>query len=157
MAIERFPGSAAAPASATHHPLRPVGQPVIPSVSQPSAPEASVCGNLPSLRKPAMVGLKIKINPQNMGPETPDTEKNELSASIYIKCGDSIDLPESGWGLCRVAAGRGSERGHFRSHSILNQDPGDPAVCRLQKFARLHIWDSGLGCSLGFRGFSEKY
>ena len=93
-----------------------------------------------------MVGLKIKINPQNMGPETPDTEKNELSASIYIKCGD-----------CRVAAGRGSERGHFRSHSILNQDPGDPAVCRLQKFARLHIWDSGLGCSLGFRGFSEKY
>lgn len=78
-----------------------------------------------------MVGLKIKINPQNIGPKTPDTEKNELSVSIYIKCRDSIDLPESGWGLCRVAAGRGSERGRFRSHSILNQDPGDPAVYRL--------------------------
>lgn len=41
-----------------------------------------------------MVGLKIKITPQNMGPKTPDTEKNALSASIYIKCGDdsSVDL-----------------------------------------------------------------
>lgn len=119
-----------------HHPLiiprsQLVGQLVIPSVSQLLAPKGSVCGNLPSLRKPAVVGLKIKINLQNMGPETPDTEKNELSASIFIKCGDSIDLPESGWGLCGVAAGGGSDRGRFRSHSILNQDPGDPAVERL--------------------------
>lgn len=78
-----------------------------------------------------MEALKIKINPQNMGPKTPDTEKNELSASIYIKCRDSIDLPQSGWGLCGVTAGRGSERGRFRSHSILKQDPRDPAVYRL--------------------------
>lgn len=40
-----------------------------------------------------MVGPKIKINPQNAGPKTPDTGKNELSASVYIKCRDSIDLP----------------------------------------------------------------
>lgn len=124
--------SAASSAPAIHPLIVPQGQLVVWSfpVSR-QHPEGLFVGTLPSRRKPALVGLKIKINPQNMGPETPDTEKNALSASIYIKCGDSIDLTESGWGLCGVAARRGSGRGHFRSHSILNQDPGDPAVYSL--------------------------
>lgn len=78
-----------------------------------------------------MVGPKIKINLPNAGPKTPDTEKNELSASVYIKCRDSIDLPAGSQAGVSVAAGRGSERGRLRSRSILNQDPGDPAVYRL--------------------------
>lgn len=36
-----------------HHPLKPVGQPVSPSISQLSAPKGSVCGNLPSLGEPS--------------------------------------------------------------------------------------------------------
>lgn len=59
-----------------------------------------------------MVGLKIKINPQNMGPETPDTEKNALSASIYIKCGDSIDP------RVRLGSLRGGSREGLRERAL---------------------------------------
>lgn len=59
-----------------------------------------------------MVGPKIKINPQNAGPKTPDMEKNELSASVYIKCRDSIDLPG-----VRLGSPRGGSREGFRERA----------------------------------------
>lgn len=86
-------------------------------------------GIFPSLRKTVLVGSEIKINLQAAGPEKPDTDKNVLYDSIYIKCKNR----QTGWMLREASMGasfRGWDRqwgggGHIPGLSL---DASDTSV-----------------------------
>lgn len=83
----------------------PIGSPGRHSAGGPHPGDLLI---FPSLRKTALVGSEIKINLQNVGP---DTKENRLYDSIYIKCRNrqiwSMLQKPGWWGRCGVVVGRG--------------------------------------------------